>query len=283
MTAAKPDETRRGNAYNLFILVLTIVSLVVMVLLWLPLRPETMDLLNGYDNVICFVFLFDFTFSLLRAPSKRGYFIEERGWLDLLGSIPTIRGAEAVGVLRLARLSRLSRITRLLRGQNKHEILDDLLRNRAQYAVLITVLLAFLVMASASIIVLNAESQSPTGNIKTGGDALWWSLVTITTVGYGDFYPTTFWGRFAAVFVMVMGVGIIGSLASIMASLLVSPTDDPGDADSKQLRDELTETRAELATVRRQLERLDRILSSNEIGQASGVPAPDATLTPRHE
>ena len=61
-------------------------------------------------------------------------------------------------------------------------------------------------------------------NIQTGGDAIWWGIVTITTVGYGDFYPVTLAGRLTGVFVMFAGIGIIGALASILASMLVSPS-----------------------------------------------------------
>jgi len=214
---------QRGNAYNLFILVITIMSLVIMVLLLLPFDEQTMILLRVYDNAVCVIFLMDFFFELRRAPSKGGYFFRQRGWLDLLGSIPTLGFFQATALFRLARLSRLARVLRRLRENNKGELANDLLHNRAQYAVLITVLAAFLVLVSASIVVLEAESRTPGANITTGGDALWWAIVTITTVGYGDKYPITLIGRIAAVFVMVMGIGIIGSLASIMASLLVSP------------------------------------------------------------
>jgi voltage-gated potassium channel len=272
MPNATPAARQHGNAYNLFILVLTVVSLVVMVAMLLPLSPETVNLLRFYDNVICVIFLIDFGLSLRQAASKRTYFLSERGWLDLVGSIPTLPGGEGLGLLRLARLSRLTRITRLLRAQNKHELLSDVLRNRAQYAVLVTVMAAFIVLAISSVVVLNAESGSATGNIKTGGDALWWAIVTITTVGYGDFYPTTAVGRTVAVFVMVMGIGIIGSLASIMASLLVNPTTDSADDDSKQLRAELAETRAELGLVRQHLKRLDGILSTNGSAITSSTP-----------
>jgi hypothetical protein len=58
--------------------------------------------------VHCVAFLFDFAVSLMRAPSKRGYFIGERGWLDLLSSSPSVGGAKAIGFLRLARLSRVA-------------------------------------------------------------------------------------------------------------------------------------------------------------------------------
>ena len=87
-------------------------------------------------------------------------------------------------------------------------------------------------LVSSSLAVLQFESRSPDANITTGGDALWWSAVTITTVGYGDFYPVTTLGRLAGVLVMLAGVGIIGALASILASLLVSPA-PPGRGDSR--------------------------------------------------
>ena len=70
---------------------------------------------------------------------------------------------------------------------------------------------------------LQVEGRSPDANIQTGGEALWWGFVTITTVGYGDFYPVTTLGRTIGVFVMFAGVGIIGALASILASILVPP------------------------------------------------------------
>ena len=79
-------------------------------------------------------------------------------------------------------------------------------------------------MSVSSVLILQFESRSPDANITTGGDALWWAVVTITTVGYGDYYPVTSLGRLVAVFVMFSGIGIIGALASILAALLVSPT-----------------------------------------------------------
>jgi voltage-gated potassium channel len=296
MTTVTASSRQRGNAYDLFILVLTVVSLVVMVLLWLPFSPETINLLRVYDNVICVVFLFDFAVSLMWAPSKRGYLVGERGWLDLLGSLPTFGGAETIGVLRLARLSRLARIARLLRGQDKREMLNDLLRNRAQYAALITILAAFLVLASASIFVLQVESRSATANILTGGDALWWAMVTVTTVGYGDRYPTTLAGRVAAMFVMVTGIGIIGSLASIMASLLVSPAPAPAarndgaeatglESKLERLGAELAGTRDELAALRRLLERPEGYLGPDRPSAmpADGTPNASEPKAPRHD
>jgi voltage-gated potassium channel len=218
---------RHGNAYEIFILVLTIFSLLLIVLQLLPIDDQTRFLVAVYDDVVCVVFLLDFAYNMAITRPRRIYFIGEAGWLDLIGSIPSIPGLPFTGLLRFARLARLLRIRRALGGQAGRELVRDVIRNRGQYAVFITVLSALIVLSLSSIFVLQFESKSPDANIRTGGDALWWGVVTITTVGYGDFYPVTAMGRLAAFLVMLSGVGIIGALASILASFLVSsPAED---------------------------------------------------------
>jgi voltage-gated potassium channel len=183
-------------------------------------------------------------------------------------------------------LSRLARITRLLRGENKKTLVKDILENRSRYAAFLTVLLTILVLTVASVLVLQFESKSADANITTGGDALWYAIVTITTVGYGDFYPVTTAGRIAAVFIMFMGVGIIGALASLLASLLVGgssaeeeePAAAPAAADATaamaapaataaapdlSVQEELKAVKEELAVVRQMLEKMSAGLSTN--------------------
>jgi voltage-gated potassium channel len=220
--AGSRPRGRKSNAYQIFILVLTVLSLVIMVWLLMPITPQTRQLLNWYDNAICFIFLYDFTMHMIDArKSKTNYFIKERGWLDLLGSIPSFGLTTYGGLLRLARLSRLARITRLMRGQNKKEMVEDIIQNRNQYTAFITILLTAIVLTVGSTLVLQFESKDPNASIQTGWNAFWYSIVTITTVGYGDFYPITYGGRIVAIFIMFMGVGIIGALASILSSILV--------------------------------------------------------------
>ncbi len=223
MNQRKTAEALHGTAYNLFMIGLTILSLVVMVAILLPLDPATIRLLQVYDNLICFIFLADFAVNLKRAPTPRSYFIGERGWLDLLGSIPTFGFLRFAAIFRLARIFRLTRLWKLTRNKNKHQMVDEVLNNRGQYAVFITLSSAMLVLMVCSTLVLEAESHAPDANITTGGDALWWAIVTITTVGYGDTFPVTAFGRIVAVFVMLAGVGIIASLASILTSI-ISPS-----------------------------------------------------------
>lgn len=211
-----------GNPYNIFILVTTILSLAIMAALLLPVTAETRAALQVYDNIACLIFLGDFFYNLTGAQPKRTYFIRGKGWVDLLGSIPSFGLFQFTVLLRLFRLSRLARITRLLRGQKKKELIADIVQNRGQYALFVTLLLIFIVVTVASLLVLQFETAGG-GNIDRAGDAIWWTLVTITTVGYGDFYPITPGGRTVGVFVMFSGIAIIGALASILSSLLVSP------------------------------------------------------------
>jgi voltage-gated potassium channel len=249
---------RESNAYSIFMLVLTVLSLAIMVLLILPLNTATLDVLRVYDNLICVVFMVDFAVNLAASRPRREYFVDRRGWLDLIGSVPSFGFFPISGLLRLARISRLARVARVIRGNSRKELVADVIQNRGQYALFITVLSALLVLTVSTVLMIQFESRSADANITTGGDALWWSFVTITTVGYGDQYPVTALGRLVGVFVMFAGVGIIGSLASILASVLVpqpEPEEGPAGTDpaDASLSEELASIRSELAALRQTL------------------------------
>jgi voltage-gated potassium channel len=254
----------RSNAYNIFILILTLFSLIIMVALFLPLTPATIDLLRFYDNLICAFFLLDFFLILRASPSKRDFFFQQRAWMDFVGAIPSlgfIFPYRYFGLLRLLRLNRANRIFRHLGVQRRGELLRDILKNRSKYASFLIGILAIIVLTSASVLVLQFESASPKALITTGWDAFWYSIVTITTVGYGDYYPVTTGGRITGMFIMVTGVGIIGALASLMASLLIGESHSTAEeeaADEQResaIEKELAAIREEMTTLRRLMEK----------------------------
>ena len=82
-------------------------------------------------------------------------------------------------------------------------------------------IITVLVIIFSSISILIVET-APDSNIKTAEDAVWWTFVTITTVGYGDKYPVTTEGRLIGIIVMVVGVGLFGTYTGYIASLFVS-------------------------------------------------------------
>ena len=77
-------------------------------------------------------------------------------------------------------------------------------------------------------LVLEAERDAPEANITTAGDAVWWSLATVTTVGYGDHFPTTGAGRLVATVLMLVGIALLGTVSASIAAFFV----DTGDRDS---------------------------------------------------
>jgi voltage-gated potassium channel len=254
-----------SNSYIIVVLILTLFSLALMVVQFLlPTGSDTWNLVNVYNNLTCIFFLADFAMHMIAEPRKRDYFIGQKGYFDLLGSIPNFGISQFGGLLRLFRLSRLLRLRRFANPANRQLLKNEILNNRGSYAALLTVLMAMLVISTASIVVLLFEDQSPNANITTGGDAVWWAVVTITTVGYGDRYPVTLGGRTTAVLVMFAGVGIIGALASILASFLIPPAKEPEVPEpgenlpalsSPAIEQELAAVKTELVALRQLLEK----------------------------
>jgi voltage-gated potassium channel len=104
-----------------------------------------------------------------------------------------------------------------------------------------------LVTTPAIIFVYQLERNAPNGNIKSLGDSVWWALTTVTTVGYGDRYPTTNLGRLIAFAVMLVGISILGVITASIASWFVKSDEDAADKiQMKQLMDELQEIKRRL-------------------------------------
>lgn len=113
---------------------------------------------------------------------------------------------------------------------------------------------AIILIWISALAVLEVERPAPGANILNFGDAIWWAFVTLTTVGYGDFYPITAWGRTVAVLLMCGGVAVVGVVTATLASWVIERAarghDDDEPATRKQVR-ELSDQVAQLVAARK--------------------------------
>lgn len=150
----------------------------------------------------------------------------------------------ALPVLRPLRLLRLVALVRILNRQTSVAL-------RGRVAVYVTGSAA-LVIFCAAIAVLDAERESPDPNITTFPDALWWAATTVTTVGYGDRYPTTVTGRLVATGLMLAGIALLGTVTAALAQWFIEQvrrSDETTQSEVTQLAHEVASLRAELRSM----------------------------------
>ena len=256
----------KGVGYEFFMLLLSVLSVVNLVFLVFAriVNPDggpAQEVVLVMEVVITPIFLFDFLYRLSTASPPRRYFFRAWGWADLLSCVP---------LLRLFRVFRCVRVFRLLRQYGPARIGADLIAARASAVFLLTIFLVIVVLEVTGASVYYAEAPDPNANIVTAGDALWWGLVTITTVGYGDQYPVTELGRIIGVFLLFAGIGLFSVLTGFIANVFLAPPAKPrlkprdrAAAEISAVRALLAEQDERAATIRAHLDELEKRIEEN--------------------
>ena len=193
---------------------------------------DTFDLV---DYFVWALFVVEYLTKLYLSPSRRG-FVAHNLWDLVVIAVPFLRPLRAVRLLRLVRLTRIGVL--LANGLRR---VRAILVHRGLHFVLLGVAIVVFVMAAVE---LGFEDHAHGANIHNYGQALWWAIVTVTTVGYGDKYPVSAGGRGAAVVLMVVGIGLIGVLTATVASYFV---EEEANRDKDELAARLDRIEAMLA------------------------------------
>ncbi len=258
------DQTAKLSNFDLFILALSVFSLVNIVWLFVPLPEQIIRVVLIIDSLCTIAFLIDFYLRLRRAPVKSFYVLRQKGWLDLIGSFP-------FPVLRLARVFRMLLVYRRLRNDGGEAVLRRMVADRAGSALLFAVFLTIVVLQYASMAILWAESNDADANIRTASDAAWWSYVTITTVGYGDRYPVTEWGRLVGVLLLSTGVGLFAVITGFLANTFLAPR-----------RASAKDEAAKLDALDSKLRQLDELIERLRPIVPNPTPPDDGEVKPRY-
>ncbi|HWN31345.1 MAG TPA: ion channel [Pseudonocardia sp.] len=218
------------------------------------------DALDLVLTGIWVVFGVDFVVRLVLAQDRRAFF--RTHLLDVV-----------ILLLPMARPLRALRVLTVIRALNRR--LRGGLHGKAAVYVVATTLLVGLIAALA---VLDAERNAPHATITTFGDAIWWTLATIATVGYGDLYPVTTEGRIVAGTLMIAGIALLGVITGSFASWFVASLRDVEEEVEQtggRLDDRLDEVLAETRRLAAQVQALENRLAKEPRAADDDRVAPD--------
>jgi voltage-gated potassium channel len=221
------------------------------------------------------VVLAEYLVRLVITPDRRGYL--RRRWVEpATVVVPPLQGWHFVGIEKMTLLVREAQLR-----------IEAVLRHHSLFRVLIAAAATLFVGAW---LVLLFEQNAKGSNIHSYPDALWWAIVTVTTVGYGDRYPTTEGGRTVAVVLMLLGISLIGVLTATIASVFVKEHTDANKAEYQKghadLGQQLSVISERLADVERRLGATPADIAAVDAAAdtaADTEPAPDKAAAPGQE
>jgi Ion transport protein len=214
---AKDGQVMLSLAWEMFVLCVAVLSIVNIALAILVNNPDMSQVVVVMDGIVMIIFSLDLVRRLQVADDNRAYLVKGHGWVDAISIIP---------LLRITRLLRIVRVVRVLgRMGGPTAAVRAFFANRATGGLLLVLFVALMVLEFGSMAMLWAERNSPNANIVSAEDALWYVIVTMSTVGYGDFYPVNTAGRVIGTIVIIVGVGVFGTLTGFLANAFLTPSD----------------------------------------------------------
>ena len=197
----------KQKIYDISICILALISVTFAIM---DITSGLSNILKIIDNIIYAIFIMDYVIRFIIAKSKKDFF--KSNILDLIAIIPFNSAFRAFRMLKFTRLLKMTKLFRLasVSARLLKKIKRFLNTNGLKY-VLFLVIISIVVSALAMV---KVEHMPFT-------DALWWAFVTATTVGYGDLSPATGLGRVIASILMLVGIGLIGSLTSSITSFFL--------------------------------------------------------------
>ena len=217
-----------GRAFEIASLAVIVASLVAMTVDTLPdLSAETRRWVRVLEIATVAIYTVEYA---LRVWAHRGYAKSGWGAVDALAILPfylalavawTFDGSQAIRALRLVRVFRVARFGKV--GDTVDALAVALGRVRTE--IVVATGGSVLMMYVSSMLVYYAERSAQPELFASVFHAMWWSVATLTTVGYGDVYPVTAGGKVFAVLTMIFGIGMFGAVAGIMTSVMFSVTE----------------------------------------------------------
>ena len=214
-------ETKFADKFEKFIQLLILVSIVNFSVQTLPnLSVRLIKILNIVELFSVLIFSLEYLLRLFTSPKPFKFFFSFFGLIDLIAILPFyVSLGMDLKSLRAVRLFRLLRLLKFLRYHdtlsNLKQSLDDVKRELFLFSFATVLLIYF-----SSVGIYFFENESQPDAFSSIFAAMWWSVATLTTVGYGDIYPITAGGKIFSTFIVFIGLGLVAIPTGIVASSL---------------------------------------------------------------
>ncbi len=217
-------DTRAGKVFDIALIVTILLSVVAVMLESVnPVRARYGSILRTTEWVITILFTVEYILRLLCVGQPARYARSFFGIIDLLAILPTyisviVPGAQALAVVRVLRILRVFRVLKLVQYVQEARVLRQALANSGR-KILVFVFVVFTIVIIVGALMYFVEGED--AGFTSIPVSVYWAVVTLTTVGYGDIAPATALGQFLSAMLMIVGYGIIAVPTGIVTTELV--------------------------------------------------------------
>ena len=225
------SDSRAGRIFDMVVMIAIIISLVVA---FVETQPAVVgrfkDVLTVLEYVLTIFFTIEYILRIYCSSNPRSYIFSFFGIIDLLATlplylsfIPYLSSARYLFILRVFRLTRIFRVLKLFAFINEGYLLMQSIRLSLR-KILVYFLFVIILVIILGTLMFMVEGGQPGTQFTDLGASIYWAIVTLTTVGYGDITPVTLVGRFLSGIVMILGYTIIAVPTGIVSATMIDET-----------------------------------------------------------
>tara|TARA_B110000008_G_C16755853_1_gene478593 strand:+ start:56 stop:760 length:705 start_codon:yes stop_codon:yes gene_type:complete len=220
-SVVEDNTTKKGKVFDFIIQALIFLSLIAFSIETLPNLPEWLiNLLKAFETFCIYIFLAEYVLRVFVSKKPLNYIFSFYGIIDFLAIAPYfISSFVDLRFLRAFRIFRIFRVLKLVRYNKairRVTIAAKEVKEEVALFLIATLILIFIVSAG----IYFFENEAQPDKFQSVFHSMWWTIVTLTTVGYGDVYPITVGGKIFTFFILILGLGIVTIPAGLVASAL---------------------------------------------------------------
>ncbi|ALJ04800.1 voltage-gated potassium channel [Pseudalgibacter alginicilyticus] len=220
------NDNKLSRYFAFFIQALILISVITFSIETIPnLKPQTKSILRSVEWFSVIVFSLEYVLRIYVADSKPNFIFSFFGIIDFLAILPFYLSfgvdLRSLRALRFLRLFRILKLVRYNRAMNHFTTAIKSAKEEIFLFIFITLILIYF----SAVGIYYFENQAQPEHFSSIFDSLWWAIITLTTVGYGDVYPITVGGKVFTFFILMIGLGIVAIPTGIISSALTKSVD----------------------------------------------------------